>query len=202
MRAGPGEKENNPVLCCLWSQRLGGMANHKSSYFLAGFVCVCLCVAAGELILVLGCWVFLLLCTTHTSLPHTNAAALDSQSLPLLLCVAFTCVTLHMLPWWSLMLPPPPLPSTDTLCLCSSSSWLVAGDAGRLQTSSLSWEKKEEKKEIYFYWWAQSLPKLPNIFMEAHLIPACSGNVCPPHAGHISLPFISQNVQSLQVRMV
>ena len=100
-------------------------------------VCVCVCVLGVWVVISeLGFWVLLLffLPPTHLLPTQTNTAAVASQSPPLSLSIASTCVTLHVLPWRSLMLPPHfvslPLPVWGR-------SRLVADDAGRLQTSSL-----------------------------------------------------------------
>lgn len=141
------------------------------------------------LISILGYWVLLLFFTTHTY-THKHTTAVASQSLPLFLSIAFTCVTLHVLPWWSLMLPPP------HKCVCAVPVWrwsrLVAGDAGRLQTSSLPLGRRpiftsghkvyQAAQHIYG---SASNPSLP-------------GNISP-HALSLSLaPFISQKSCSFQ----
>lgn len=67
--------------------------------------------------------------------PHISSTQISSSLRPItpfLLSVAFTCVTLRVLPWWSLMLPPhtmsPPV---------SGWGWIVVDDADRPRTSSL-----------------------------------------------------------------
>lgn len=107
----------------------------KLSAILTGFekeyMCVCVYVHICALTAVL--WSpppppFFL--TTHTSPLHRFSAVWPIT--PFLLSVAFTCVTLRVLPWWSLMLSPhtmsPPV---------SGWGWIVVDDADRLRTSSL-----------------------------------------------------------------
>lgn len=160
-------------------------------------MCVCLCVCVSVqgvlgLISVLGYWVLLLFFTTHTSLPntHTHTTALASQSLPLFLSIAFTCVTLHVLPWWSLMLPPHfvslPLPVWGW-------SRLVAGDAGRLQTSSLPLGRGP-----IFTTGHKAYQAAQHIYGTASN-PGLPGKHLPPHFASLSLaPFISQKRSSFQ----
>ena len=152
------EGGKNSIFHLLWSQCSGSVLNHIISLLgwivdranrLGLCVCVCLCVSVCVCVCVcvcvlgvwgliseLGFWVLLLffLPPTHLLPTQTNTAAVASQSPPLSLSIASTCVTLHVLPWRSLMLPPHfvslPLPVWGR-------SRLVADDAGRLQTSSL-----------------------------------------------------------------
>lgn len=66
--------------------------------------------------------------------PHISSTQISSSLRPIspfLLSLAFTCVTLLVLPWWSLMLPPHTSPPV------LGWGWIVVDDADRLWTSSL-----------------------------------------------------------------
>ena len=129
---------------------------------------MCLCCVWGAI--VLGCWVslplllLLHLYTTHTSLPHRHAAAVGSQSPPISLSIAFTCVTLHVLPWRSPLLPPQ---LVSLLCQYEdgADSSLVMQTACRRHRFPL--------EGGLFLPVGTKYTRLLNTFMGAHLIPAC-----------------------------
>lgn len=109
-----------------------------------------------------------------THLCHAHMLGVASQSAPLLLFIGFTCVTLHVLPWESLMLPP--------LCLfqCEDGAdFLLVMQAGCRRHHF-------PQEEGLFLPLGTKYTNLPNIFMEPNLISACQENISP-HALHPSL---------------
>lgn len=113
------------------------------SWIVASVQAGLLCVSVGVVGTSLSAWILFssssASSSSSSSLPpthplysqsHTTAASV--QSLPPLLSIAFTCVTLCVLPWRS------PQCSTHTVSpSLRARSRLVADDAGRLRTSSL-----------------------------------------------------------------
>lgn len=179
-------EENNTIFHCLWSQCSRSVLNHIIS--LLGWIvdranrlglCVCVCVGGVGANLSAG---LLspppLLYHPHIFSTQTHTTAVASQSLPLFLSIAVTCVTLHVLPWGSLMLPPHTLP----LCLFQyeeeADLWLMMQAGCR--------RHHFPREEGLFLPLGTKYTKLPNIFMEPHLIPACQENISP-HALHLSL---------------
>lgn len=106
--------------------------------------------------------------------PHISSVV-ASQSLPLSLSIAFTCVTRHVLPWRSLMLPPHYV-SSGRMRMKLTSGWWCRQAADVITSLGKS----------LFLPLGTMYTKLPSIFMEPRLIPAFQENICP-HTLHLLL---------------
>lgn len=168
------KEENNTIFHCLWSLCSRSVLNHLIS--LLGWI-----VDRANRLGAVGDNLSAGMSTPpllyfHPHISSTHTAAVASQSLPFFLSFALTCVTLHVLLWRSLMLPPTPCVSSLPV---GSDSWLMMMQAS-CRRHRLPWE------EGLFLPVGTKYTKLSNIFMEAHLISACLETSLPT-LSHLSL---------------
>lgn len=150
------------------------------------------------LISVLGYWVLLLFFTTHTSLSHTRIHTHHCTRQPITTSISSYCLHLRHSACVAMVITDAP-PHTLSRCLFQyedeADLWLVM-QAG-CRRHHFPWEGG------LFLPLGTKHTKLPNIFMEPHLIRACQENI-HPHTLHLCLspPSTQRNTVSFKAYFI